>query len=169
MGLLDYPPPGDLPLPASLGLSYAPSRLVSRALWLTTARHSEREPQKWSFLQPPARLWEGSRCSESSIFTFSKELTLRSILNHYWTPKEGLSALRCLPRGACGSIWALIGAWTSRLTHPAPADNPHSPTRLWLQAAQKSFLGASSQASKASETLIFRVGGMSRKPLKFRM
>ena len=34
------------------------------------------------------------------------------------------------------------------------------------EETQKSFLGASSQASKAGETLIFKVGGMTRKPLK---
>ena len=81
------PPPGDLPLPAPLGLSCAPSRLASGALWLTTARHSEREPQKKSLLEPPARLRKGSRCSESSIFIFCKDLTLVPILHPLGTPK----------------------------------------------------------------------------------
>ena len=53
------------------------------------------------------------------------------------------SHLRCLPRGACGSIWALIGALASRLRSmilSALADNPLSLTRLWPRAAQKSYL-----------------------------
>ena len=100
---------GDLPLPAPLGLSYAPSRLASGALWLTTARHSEREPQKRSLLEPPARLRKGSRCSESSIFIFCKDLTLVPILDQFGTPKWVSALHDGYPGGPFCSIWALIG------------------------------------------------------------
>ena len=82
-----YAPLGTFPIQPPLGLSCAPSRLASGALWLTTARHSEREPQKKSFLEPPARLRKGSGCSESSIFIFCKDLTLVPILHPLGTPK----------------------------------------------------------------------------------
>ena len=89
----------------------------SGALWLATERHSERESQKWSLLEPPARLRKGSRCSESSIFISSKDLTLEPILDQFWSPK-GVQVLYydVRPRGTHGSIWALVGAQVLRLS-----------------------------------------------------
>ena len=43
--------------------------------------------KKWSLLEPPARLRKGSRCSESSIFIFCKDLTLVPFLHPLGTPK----------------------------------------------------------------------------------
>ena len=83
---------------------------LSGALWLATVRHSEREPRKWSLLEPPARLRKGSRCSESSIFSFSTDLTLDPIWDQFWSPKGDLVPYDARPGGTDGSIWALVGA-----------------------------------------------------------
>merc|ERR1711965_1093372 len=82
----------------------------SGPLWLATVQHSERESRKWSLLEPPARLRKGARCSESSIFSFSTDLTLDPILDQFWSPKGDLKPYDARPGGTHGSIWILVGA-----------------------------------------------------------
>ena len=105
--------PPSLSAPGPLGEPRHRHRLLmghSGALWLATVRHSERESRKWSLLEPPARLRKGSRCSESSIFSFSTDLTLDPIWDQFWSPKGDLVPYDARPGGTHGSIWALVGA-----------------------------------------------------------
>ena len=105
--------------PGLLGEPRGRHRLLmghSRALWLGTVRHSERESPKWSLLEPPARLRKGSRCSESSILSFSTDLTLDPIWDQFWNPKGDLKPYDARPGGTHGSIWALVGAQVLRLS-----------------------------------------------------
>ena len=88
----------------------------SAALWLATERHSERVSRKGSLLEPPAKLRKGSRCSESSIFISSKDLTLEPILDQFWSPKGVQVLYDARPGGTHGSIWALVGAQALRLS-----------------------------------------------------
>ena len=88
----------------------------SGALWLATEQHSNRESQKWSLLEPPARLQEGSRCSESSISSFSKDLTLDPIWDQFWSPKRFPVLYDARPGGTHGSFWAPVGAQALRLS-----------------------------------------------------
>ena len=101
------------PPPPGLGEPRHRHRLFmghSGALWLATVRHSERESRKWWLLEPPARLQKGSRFSESSIFSFSTDLTLDPIWDQFWNPKGDLVPYDARPGGTHGSIWALVGA-----------------------------------------------------------
>ena len=99
--------------PGLLGEPRGRHRLLmghSGALWLATEQRSDREPQKRSLLEPPARLRKGSRCSESSILNFSMDLTLYPIWDQICSPKGRLKRYDARPGGTHGSIWALVGA-----------------------------------------------------------
>ena len=112
------PPPIEV-TPGLLGEPRHRHRLLmghSGALWLATERHSERVSRKWSLLEPPAKLRKGSRCSESSIFISSKDLTLEPILDQFWSPKGVQVLYDARPGGTHGSIWALVGAQALRLS-----------------------------------------------------
>ena len=116
-----YDPPhrGTTVAPGPLGEPrHRPGRHLdhSGALWLATERHSERESQKWSLLEPPARLRKGSRCSESSIFNFSKDLTLNPLLDQFRSPKCVPMLHDVRPGGIYGSIWTHVGAQALRLS-----------------------------------------------------
>ena len=82
----------------------------------------------------------------------------QSILDHYRPPKEGLNALICLPRGDCGSIWALVGVQVLTLSATSGESCAKS-GYSWPQTCPKSNQNQILAAFWWSDMAIFRLEG----------